>query len=332
MEIPEVVYFLDAVSVCPVTLSQPSSGDGLFVGMTGHALARVLKVAAARWSDHSAPRLGASLACYTLLSIAPLVVLTVGICGLVFRKSAEQKLIQQIAAVAGYSSAKTVKTLLDSAHHANGPLATALALVILLFGASGVFVELRSSLNTIWDAPPSASPAWRDLIGQRLVSFAMVLALGFLLLVSLLVSALITMVEKFFAGVVPLHFAIFGEIVNFFLSLAALAILFALIFKFVPDVPIYWRDVGIGAVATAVLFTVGKGLLGLYLGTAGVGSTYGAAGSLVALVVWVYYSAQIFFFGAVFTRVYADTLGSQAAKKERTAAAESAALPGTHPP
>jgi len=210
--------------------------------------------------------------------------------------------------------------LLENAHRANGMLATTIALLTLLFGASGVFVELRASLNTIWEAPPQAF-SWGDVIWQRFVSFASVIALGLFLLVSLMLSAALTVIEKFFSGIMPLHFAILSEIANFIVSLLVLAALFALVFKFVPDIAIHWRDVAIGAVATAVLFTIGKVLLAIYLGTAGVGSTYGAAGSLVALVVWVYYSAQIFFFGAVFTRIYADTLGSQAARRERTAAA-----------
>lgn len=291
--------------------------------MNAHALGRILTITASRWSDRNAPRLGAALAYYTLLSLAPLLVLLVGICGLVFKRSAEQHLVQQVAALAGSSSAKTIQTLLDSAHHANGTLATIIALATLLFGASGVFMELRSSLNIIWDVPARLTSTWRDFVSERLVSFAMIVALGFLLLVSLIASAAISLLEKFFSDFVPLHFAILTELANFGISLVGLAVLFALIFKFVPDLPIHWRDVAIGAIATAVLFTVGKALLGLYLGTAGVGSTYGAAGSLVALVVWVYYSAQIFFFGAVFTRVYADTLGSQAARKERIAAAQS---------
>ncbi len=301
--------------------------------MTRHELAQVLREAASSWSSHNAPRLGASLAYYTLLSIAPVLVLSVRICELVFKQTAERELLQQVAAVVGSSSAKTLQMLLDSAHQAHGLLATVIAAITLLFGASGVFVELRDSLNTIWDAPPRPSSAWRGFVKQRLVSFATVLALGLLLLASLVLSAAITIAEKFFGDFVPLHLAVMSEFTNFVLSLLAFAVLFALIFKFVPDVSIDWRDVGIGAVATAVLFSIGKTVLAFYLGTAGVGSTYGAAGSLVALVVWVYYSAQIFLFGAVFTRVYADTLGSQAAKKERDSAAQSSRLSaGTQPP
>ena len=149
------------------------------------------------------------------------------------------------------------------------------------------------------------------MVWQRLVSFGMVLALGFLLLVSLILGAALGLIEKLFMGLIPLNMAILGEIANYLISFLAVAALFALIFKFVPDTPVTWRDVAFGSVATAVCFTLGRTLLALYLSTAGVGSTYGAAGSLVALVVWVYYSAQIFFFGAIFTKVYAERCGSQ---------------------
>ena len=154
----------------------------------------------------------------------------------------------------------------------------------------------------------------------------MVLALGLLLLVSLILSSGLTILENFFAGFVPLHVKILGQAANYVISLVGLAGLFALIFKFVPDTPIAWKDVGVGAIVTAILFCIGKGLLDVYVGTFGVGSAYGAAGSLVALVVWVYYSAQIFFFGAVFTRVYADSRGSQAARQERSALARQTEL------
>jgi membrane protein len=267
----------------------------------------VLRSTAEKWSAHNAPRLGASLAYYTLLSLAPLLILIVAICGLVFAKStAEHKVLQQAQDLAGDSGARTLKMLLDNTHHArSGIIATLAALVALLFGASGVFVELRESLNTIWEAPKKLS-GLRGVLWQRLVSFGMVLTLGFLLLSSLLVSAGLGLLARFFRDMLPPHTAIVSEAANFVISVVAVAVLFALIFKFVPDVSLPWRDVGVGALVTAILFSVGRALVALYLETAGVGSTYGAAGSLVALVVWVYYSAQIFFFGAVFTRVWAD--------------------------
>ncbi len=291
----------------------------------------LIKTTASQWIDHSAPRLGAALAYYALLSMAPLLILIVAILGLVFDKStAQHQLLGQVQEMGGAPAAKALQSVLDNAHHpSSGLVASAIAIVTLLFGASGVFAELRDSLNTIWDAPASTSSALRTMVWQRVVSFAMVLALGFLLLASLLLSAGLALVTKFFEGYLPLRAALWGEIANFVLPLVALSILFALIFKFVPDVPISWRDVGIGAVATALLFQVGKTLLALYLATAGVGSTYGAAGSLVAFVVWVYYSAQIFFFGAVFTQVYARSYGSHSRETKACSNKPNSVLPVT---
>ena len=292
--------------------------------MNASAVWKMIKSSASGWSERNAPRLGAALAYYSLLSIAPLLLLLVAIFGLVFDKTtAERDLLNQVRAMAGSSSANALGAVLANTHQkGSGITATLIALVTLLFGASGVFVELRDSLNIIWDAPAPQSSSWRDLVWQRLVSFGMVLALGFLLLVSLALSAALAVIVKFFEGYLPLHAAIWGEVANFVLALIAISILFALIFKFVPDVPIAWRDVVTGAVVTAFLFQIGKSLLAFYLGTAAVGSTYGAAGSLVAFVVWVYYSAQIFFFGAVFTQVYAKNVGSYRANGQaaRTAA------------
>jgi membrane protein len=284
--------------------------------MTLKAFWGLLETSASKWSDYNAPRLGAALAYYMLLSIAPLVILVVAICGMVFSKTeAERHLLLQIRALVGDAGANTVHMLLENARHTgSGIMATALALIALLFGASGVFVELRDSLNTIWDAPPRRSSTWARLIWERLASFAMVLALALLLLTSLAISAALTIAGKFFHELIPVNAAILGEALEFITSFLAIWVLFSLIFKFVPEVPIDWRDVGIGAAVTALLFTIGKLLLALYIGTAGVGSTYGAAGSLVALVVWVYYSAQMFFFGAIFTRVYADRYGSHSRK------------------
>ncbi len=282
-----------------------------------------------QWSDRNAPRLGAALAYYTLLSIAPLLILLVAILGLVFDKNtAEHQLLGQVQDMVGASAAKSLRSVLDNAHQtSSGIIASIIALVTLLFGASGVFVELRDSLNTIWNAPPRPSSNWLSMLWQRIVSFGMVLALGFLLLASLVLSAGLAIVTKFFESYLPLRVAVVSEFANFVLPLLALSVLFALVFKFVPDVPVDWRDVTIGAIATALFFQVGKAALALYLATAGVGSTYGAAGSLVAFVVWVYYSAQIFLFGAVFTQVYARSFGSHSKKSSAAVAGVHAGLP-----
>ncbi len=280
--------------------------------LSGKAIWELLKSTAAKWSDKNSPRLGASLAFYMLLSMAPLLILVVAICGLVFSEAtAQQQVLAQVRSIAGATGEKTVSSLIQSAHKpSSGILATTVAFITLLTGASGVFMELRDSLNTIWDAPASTASGIAAIIWQRIVSFGMVLSLGLLLLVSLIASAAIALVENFFADLVPMHFAVVGRIADFTLSSIGILVLFGLIFKYVPNIRIAWRDVAIGAVFTAALFIVGRTLLGIYMLKVGVGSTYGAAGSLVALVVWVYYSAQIFFFGATFTRVYADRFGS----------------------
>jgi membrane protein len=273
----------------------------------------MLRAAASKWDAHNAPRLGASLAYYTLLSLAPLSILLVAICRLVFtRSAAESNLLRELQAILGHSVATTLQSVFDATRHrGSGVIAGVAAIVTLFLGASGVFVELRDSLNLIWDARPSTWRGWRGLVTQRLTSFVAVLALGFLLLASLILSAALGVIGRFL-DVVPAGAAIGGEVLNLVISPLAAAVLFALIFKFVPDVPIAWRDVVVGAVVTSILFTIGRGALSLYLRTAGVGSAYGAAGSVVAFVVWVYYSAQIFFFGAILTRVYADKRGSRA--------------------
>lgn len=266
-----------------------------------------------RWNDHDAPRLGAALAYYTLLSIAPLVIIIVAIAGFVLGKTnAEGQLMDQTTSMLGANGAATLQMLTKSMQHqGSGVLATCIAIVTLFFGASGVFMELRDSLNTLWDTSPKNASTWRGIVWQRLMGFAMVLGVGLLLLILLLCGAAVQVVEKSFTDLVPMNPSIL-ETLNVVGSAIAVAVLFALIFKYVPEASIIWRDVVIGAIVTAVLFTIGKFLLAWYLSSAGVGSAYGAAGSIVALVVWVYYSAQIFLFGAMFTRVYAEKYGSHA--------------------
>ncbi len=279
--------------------------------MTIKAGIGLLKDTYNKWSDHQAPRLGASVAFYTLLSFAPLLILIAAVIALVFTKDAAHKaLIDQARQMIGDRGASTVESLLANAQKpSSGILASIIAFVTLLFGASSVFTELHDALNLIWDAKPKASSGLMGMIKDRLFSFGMVLSIGFLLLASLILSAGLAFVGKFFDQVVPIPPPIL-EAVNFIVSFAVITVLFALMFKFVPAVHIDWRDVIVGAIGTALLFTIGKFLLGLYLGKASVGSAYGAAGSLVAIIVWVYYSAQIFFFGAEFTRVYADANNS----------------------
>ncbi len=282
----------------------------------------LLKETYNKWSEHNAPRLGAALAFYTLLSFAPLLLLLIAVVGLVMSKeTAQNGLIDQAKQMIGSRGADTVKSLLASAQKpASGALATIVSFVVLLFSASGVFTELHDALNLIWDATPKNASGFLGLIKQRLFSFGMVLSMGFLLLVSLVISAGLAFVGKFFGQLIPMPEFVL-HITNLIVSFVVITFIFALMFKFVPAVQISWRNVMVGATGTSLLFTIGKFLLGLYLGKASVGSTYGAAGSLVAVIVWVYYSAQIFFFGAQFTRVYADAHGERHHKTAKAASA-----------
>lgn len=275
----------------------------------------LLKKTFPEWNNRDAPRMGAALAFYSILSLAPLLILIVGICALVFGAAgAQQQLLEQFRAMVGTEGARAVEAVLSSAQKpASGIIASVFGLATLLFGASGVFVELRAALNSLWDLKreTTASGLW-SFLKDRFFSVGIVLAIGFLLLVSLVISAALGAAGKFFADLGFLPPAVW-EVVNVIISLAVVAGLFALIFRFVPDTRLPWRVIGGGAVLTAILFTLGKTVIGIYLGKAGVGSAYGAAGSLVVLVVWIYYSAQIFFFGAVFTRLSAQQEGWQPA-------------------
>jgi membrane protein len=265
------------------------------------------------WSDHQGPRLGAALAFYTILSLAPLVTLLIAGVGLILGHSAAQEdVISKVREMIGTDGANSVRAIIQNANQpAPGIVASLVGLITLLFGASGVFGELHSGLNIIWDAEPKERNGLRGLIIDRFVSFGMVLAVGFLLLVSLLLSAALAAVGKFFAGSLPIAEPALS-LMNVAFSFAGICCLFALIFRYIPETEISWNEVWPGAFATAVLFTAGKYLLGLYLGKAGVGSMYGAAGSLVVVLVWVYYSAMLFFLGAEFTHVRARGSGRSA--------------------
>jgi membrane protein len=263
-----------------------------------------LRAAFQSWSDHNAPRLGAALAFYTLLSLAPLVIFVVAFVSIVLGHSAaEGEVIAQVQGLAGDAAAQAIRSMLQTPDKpAANSAATLIGVVTLLFGASGVFGELRAALNIIWDVKPKESSGLWLLVWERLFSFGMVLAVGFLLLVSLLASAALAALEKFSAAMLPAP-PLAMSAINLLISLVAIFLLFSLIYKFVPETRVQWRDVWAGAIATAFCFTLGKELLGVYLGRASVGSAYGAAGSLVVLIVWVYYSALIFLFGAELTRL-----------------------------
>lgn len=268
---------------------------------------RFAKETYSRWSNHQAPRLGASVAFYSVLSFAPLLVLVTAVIALVFgHESAQGALVNEARQIIGDRGAETVNTLLKNAQKpASGVFASLVAFITLLFGASGVFAELQDALNIIWDAPKQNESGVKTLLKQRLFSFGMVLSVGFLLLVSLILSTALAYLGRGFGQLVALPTP-FLQVINFLVSFAVITVLFALLFQYVPDVKVGWRNAVVGAIGTASLFVIGKFLLGIYLAKASVASTYGAAGSFVAVVVWIYYSAQIFFFGAEFTRVYAE--------------------------
>ena len=264
------------------------------------------------WNKHNAPRLGAALAFYTVVSISPLAILVVAISSLVFNKSAAQvQLLNEVQAQVGQQGRDAIQAVLDHGRNfSSGVISTAIGLVTLLLGASGVLQELRSALNNIWEVNADSSGGIRTMIRERIFSFGMVLSVGFVLLVSLLASAALTAIAKFFGGWLPMP-PQFLEVINELISLVGIGLLFACILKYVPATRVEWRDVRVGASVTAILFVAGKPLLGLYLGASSPGSSFGAAGSLVVLVVWVYYSAQIFYFGAEFTHIHAKSNRNQ---------------------
>lgn len=270
----------------------------------------ILRETFQEWQEDKAPQLGASLAFYSLLSLAPLVVIALAIAGAFFGdEAARGELVSQIRGLVGSEGGQAIEEMITHARKPTaGVLATLLGTATLLFGASGVFGQLQEALNTIWNVKPKPGRGIWGLVKDRFFSFTMVLGTGFLLLVSLALSASLAAVGRYLGGLIPEAQAAWA-VVNGLVSFAVVAALFALIFKYVPDVAIRARDVLVGAVITAAFFTVGKFALGLYLGTQGIGSAYGAAGSLVVLVVWVYYSAQILLFGAEFTQVYARHAG-----------------------
>ncbi len=267
------------------------------------------------WFTHNAPRLGASLAFYTLLSLAPLLIIVVAVAGAVFgREAAEGQLVWQIQDLIGREGAITIQAMLRGTQQPGaGTIASVIGVLALLYGATSVVAELRDALNTIWCVPRKEQTGIRSLLAilvERTISLAMVLAVGFLLLVSLTINAALSAVGKRFQWWLPSPEYVL-QAVDFLITYFVIAGIFLLIYKFVPDLRLEWRDVIPGALVTALLFGVGRTLIGMYLGKAGVGSTYGAAGSLVLILFWVYYSAQIFFFGAEFTQAYAQHFGSR---------------------
>jgi membrane protein len=271
-----------------------------------------LKAVFEKWVADKAPKLAASLAFYTIFSLSPLLIIIISIGGLLFGADAARgELVTEIEGLVGREGAEVVQTALkNSADTQTGILSILISIVTLIIGSTIVFIELQDSLDMIWKVKPKPGRGLiKGLVKDRLQSFALVVASGFLLLVSLIINASINALSTYLQDKVDLPFDLM-QIINLILSLAILFVLFGLIYKVLPDVHINWGDVWVGALVTAGLFTLGKYLISLYLGTNTLGSTYGAAGSLVIFLLWVYYSSMILFLGAEFTQVYANKYGS----------------------
>ena len=279
-------------------------------------LPTLFKLSYQGWKEDNASRLAAALAYYTIFSLAPLLLIAIAVAGFLWQRGVvQQAVLNQIGGLVGAQGQTFVASLLDSASRpGQGIFATIIGILTLLFGALGAFNELHNALNVVWDVEEEkVQGLWnsiRKLIIERFLSFAMILVIGFLLLVSLVVSTALTAVGTWVGGLLPFQDVIL-QIINLVISILFLTVLFAFIFKYLPNAKIAWRDVWVGAFVTALLFSIGKTLIGLYLGSSAVGTTFGAAGSLVIILLWIYYSAQILFFGAEFTQVYANRLGSR---------------------
>jgi len=270
----------------------------------------LLRATMSDWYEDRAQRIGAALAYYTIFALAPGLVIVMALAGLMLGPGAESQIIGQIRELIGEQGATAIEATIRSARNETlGATGTALALIPLVFGLWGVFGELQDGLNTIWGVTPKPGRRIRDILKERFWSFAMVVGIGFVLLVSLVLSAWLAAVGTYVGSLLPAP-ATGLEALNFVISFVVITGSFALIFKLLPDVKIAWRDVWLGAAVTSLFFTVGKFLIGLYLGKSAVASAYGAAGSLVIIVVWVYYSAQILLFGAEFTKVWTKRRGS----------------------
>lgn len=270
------------------------------------------------WSDDKASRLAAALAYYTVISLPALVILIIALAGMILgEEAARGQVVEQLQSLLGHEGAKSVEEMISGASKAESKSlrASILSSVTLAFGATAVVIQLQDALNTIWEVTVKPSNFIRAFIFNRVLSFGMILGVGFLLLVSLVMSAMLAMLSDSLGAFAP-DLKILWRGVDFLVSLILIGGLFALMFKYLPDAKIAWSDVIIGAILTSLLFNIGKLLIGLYLGNSQIGTTYGATGSLVILLVWIYYSAQIFFLGAEFTQVYARRHGSRVEPKE----------------
>ena len=280
--------------------------------MNGKSLWKFLKDIATQWFEDEPFQLAAALSYYTLFSLAPILIIAIALAGFFFdREAATNQIVQTFQGFVGQESAKAVQEMIRNASSKpkTGMISTVVGIVVLVFGAGGVVGQLQSSLNRIWGVTTKPGRGIWDFVRERFVSFAMVLGVGFLLLVSLVITAILTHLTLYIGSLIG-GAAVMAYALDLVMSFGFVTVLFAMIYKFLPDVRIQWRDVWIGAALTSVLFTLGKFLIGFYLGTSGVTSAFGAAGSLITVLLWVYYSSLIFFFGAEFTQIYASRYGS----------------------
>jgi membrane protein len=279
----------------------------------------LLKQTAMEWLDDKAPQLGAALAYYTVFALAPLVLLLLAIIGVIFRDDPSGAWTRVTEQMGYFLDQSAVQVVTDIAHDASKPgkstLATVIGIALAVFGASGVFGQLQDALNTIWGVKAKPGEGMMSFLRARFVSFAMLGGVFFLLLVSLTIEALLKGFSHYVQGALPGGLAIAVSVYLIF-DFAVVTVLFAMIFKFLPDAEIQWRDVWIGAVMTAIFFGIGKWGLGLYLGSGAAASAYGAASSLITLLLWIYYSSQILLFGAEFTQVYANQAGRRVEPSE----------------
>ncbi|HET7468407.1 MAG TPA: YihY/virulence factor BrkB family protein [Gemmatimonadales bacterium] len=275
--------------------------------LTPSSLWWVLKHALLGWWNDNVPRLGASLAYYTLFALAPILVVAIGVAGLVFGPDAVRgEVVGQIQGLVGRQGAEAVQTMIqNAARPSSSRLATVIGLVTAFLGATGAFIELQTALNAIWRVQPRPGVSVMAFLKQRLISFGLVVGVGFLLLVSLVVNAALAAFNRYLGRIMP-GLTAFWDATNVLVSLGVVTLLFAMVYQVLPDVRLRWRDVWVGSLVTAGFFSIGKQVIGLYLGTSTLASTYGAAGSVVVLLVWVYYSAQVVLLGAEFTRYYVE--------------------------
>jgi len=276
------------------------------------AIGSLMYDAANGWLDHRASRTGAALAFYTVFSLAPVLTLSIAIAGFFFGEAAARgEIVGQIGGLVGPQGAELVQSVLRAASRPGaGTIATVVSVVTLILGANTALAELKSGLDQTWQVPPERRTGFWYSVRTRLLSVGLILSLGFLLLVSLVISAALTALERLSRGEMLINTVLTW--VNFLFAFVLVAALFATIYKVLPSVKIAWRDVTIGSLVTAFLFTLGKFAIGVYIGNSGVASTYGAAGSVVLILIWVYYSAQILLYGAEFTHAFAYRFGSYA--------------------